>query len=372
VSEHRRLGPKGGRAALILGIAIMALAACGSGAGVRPTPSPSGVTTARPASLFQVLVVQTVTSAGAQASTAVLLYDSASGQTRQLSQTGTDARFAPGGRISVGGPGTIQTVDAHGGAPRTDVDVAPLLIGTHAWSASGALAYVTEATPDHHLSDRLVVRPAGGVSSQVDLTTIAGGEGYQQPVLRFSPAGNLLLLVDPALQVNVGAAPDQTTVQVRRLDGSFAFGPPGAAQPGAPDAATWGGDGRLYFWDSRGVNVADLNRGTTRTILPGVRWYHPDTSPDGRYIVFELRDEQGVPTLHLLSTSTEQMVEGLARAEAGLARFVSPTLIWFHDEQPCSRCKGPIEVRQPILGYDIAGDVEAPTGLSGLVTDVHA
>lgn len=358
--------------ALILGTAIVALAACGSGTGTRPSPSPSGVTTALPASSFQVLVVQTATTPGAQSSTAVLLYDSASGQAQPVSQTGSDARFAPGGRISVSGPGTIRTVDAHGGAPRTEVDVAPLLIGAHAWSASGALAYVTEATPDLHLSDRLVVRPDGGVSSQVELATIVGGEGYQQPVVRFSPDGSLVLLVDTALQLNAGAAADQTTVQVRRLDGSFAFGPPGAAQPGAPDAATWGRDGRVYFWDSRGVNVADLSMGTTRTILPGVRWYRPDTSPDGRYIVFELRDAQGVPSLHLLSTSTEQVVDGFARAQAGLARFVSPTLIWFHDEVPCSSCKGPTEVRQPIVGYDIAGEVEGPTGLSGLVTDVHA
>jgi hypothetical protein len=191
--------------------------------------------------------------------------------------------------------------------------------------------------------------------------TSAWGGG--PPQLQFSPDGQLLLLVDATLDGAAGGA-SRATLQVRRLDGRLVFAPistvPGA---GLPSDATWAGNRKLYFSDARGVNVADLAGGTVRTVLSGVRWYHPDTSPDGGTVVFELRDRPGAPCMMLLDTATDTLVSGYERDGATLARFVSPTEIWFHEMLGA-------QVSSEIRGLDTVRLTEAPTGLSGFVTDV--
>ncbi|MGA7988469.1 MAG: hypothetical protein WCB51_08735, partial [Candidatus Dormiibacterota bacterium] len=84
------------------------------------------------------------------------------------------------------------------------------------------------------------------------------------------------------------------TLQVRRLDGTLAFAPPGSATAGEfsggcrdVSMAAWGPDGKLYFCDFRGINVADVDTGAVRTLRAGARWWDPDVSPDGNSAVFQ-------------------------------------------------------------------------------------
>jgi hypothetical protein len=242
--------------------------------------------------------------------------------------------------------GIPLAIELAGGA-RTEATSPARVIDAFAWSEDGALAYVAHSSAPTSGS-RLVIRPSRGAASAVALPPAVGGP---TPILRFSPDGRLLLLVDAALAAG-GAS--QGTLQVRRLDGSLLF------QATAASEATWAGSRRVYFMDARGVNVADLAAGTTRTILPGARWRAPDTSPDGRTVVFELAGARGVPRLELVDTSTDAVLPGFERDGGTTPRFVSPTDIWFHEMGG-----------DAIVCLDLERRTETPTGLTGIVTDVR-
>jgi hypothetical protein len=176
--------------------------------------------------------------------------------------------------------------------------------------------------------------------------------------LRFSPDGSLLLVAD------------STTLQVRRLDGSLAFAPTAGVDV-YPSDATWGSDGTLYFGDARGVSAGNPLTGETRAVLPGVRWYDPASSPDGRHVVFEVRDQQKLPHLRMLDTATGAIVSGFSLAGASHALFVSPTELWYHEEAVCDRCAAPTQATGEILRYDMTRRTERLTGVSGFVADVR-
>jgi hypothetical protein len=316
-------------ALFLVGLTMLA-ASCGRPATVGPAPGPT-------ATSYQALV------AGAPDVEGNLLtqrYDSLSGraQATAVPTNAMEARFAPAGAVSYLLPDSIHTLDLAGG-DRTDATSPRRIIAGYAWSDAGALAYVAHANAPS-VGSQLVIRPAGGAARALPLPPTPGGAA---PGLRFSPDGQLLLLVDPALG----------TLQVRRLDGGLAF------QAGGASEATWAGPGRVYFMDARGVNVADVVGRTTRTILPGLRWSAPDTSPDGRTVVFELQDG-GLPRLELLDTATNAVLPGFERDGGSAPRFVSPAEVWFDDVASGA-----------IVSMDVERRTEAPTGLTGTVMDVR-
>jgi hypothetical protein len=319
--------------ALLIGVALLA-AACGRPALGGPAPGPELPS-------YQTLVAGSIDAEG---NTLTQRFDSTvdRAQATAVPTIASDARFTATGAISYLLPDSIHTLGLAGGA-RTEATSPARVIDAFAWSDDGALAYVAHSSAPTSGS-RLVIRPSRGAASAVALPPAVGGP---TPILRFSPDGQLLLLVDPAL----GAA---GTLQVRRLDGSLLF------QAAAAAEATWAGSRRVYFMDARGVNVADLTTGMTRTILPGVRWRAPDASPDGRTLVFELAGERGVPRLELLDTSTDAVLPGFERDGGTTPRFVSPTEVWFHEMGG-----------EAIVCLDLERRTETPTGLNGMVTDVR-
>ena len=343
---------------LLLGLALV-LVGCGrSATGGSPTP---------PDPTFQALVASVPDPEGNATTTR---YDSATrrAQTTPAPGNASAARFTGPGRISYLVTDSIQSQDVRGGGQRTEAASRSLLIAGYAWSSRGALAYLAQASePGAGRGGELVIRRPGAATVTVPMALGSGMAAADPPQLDFSPDGSLLLLVDPLHGGTAGA-----TLQVRRLDGRLVFGPASTAPAAAlPSDATWGDGEKLYYRDARGVNVADLRSGTTRTILPGVRWYRPDTSPDGRTIVFELHDAGGVPRLELLDTATDGVVPGFERDGATLARFVAPNEIWFHPVAPCAACGGSPEVRSEIVSLDTARVTERPTGLSGFLMDVR-
>jgi hypothetical protein len=102
-----------------------------------------------------------------------------------------------------------------------------------------------------------------------------------------------------------------------------------------------------------------------------VRWYNPDASPDGRTVVFERRDGRGLPRLQLLDATTDKVVDGFERDGGSLARFVSPTDIWFHETGSCAGCTAPARGQGGIVSLDVARLTEEPISLAGFVTDVR-
>jgi hypothetical protein len=334
----------------------LVVVACGhAAAGERDAPAPAG---------FQVLVASPPDPEG---NSEVVRFDSATGRTEPAAAPGnaTAARFAAGDRLSYLALDGIHSEELRGGGERTEATGGSLRIAAYAWSSSGALAYLAQpALAGSGRGSELVIELPGGPTAAVTLTPAAGWGG-EAPQLRFSPDGSLLLLVDRTLADGAAA-----TLQVRRLDGRLVFGPvaAGTAPGDRPSDAAWSGR-KLYFWDGRGVNVADLATGATRTILPGVRWYHPDVSPDGRTVVFERRDG-GTPRLELLDTATDAVVPGFERDGATQARFVGTDDVWFHEVAACAGCAASF-AQSAILSLDTARLTERRTGLSGIVTDVR-
>lgn len=343
---------------LLLGLAI-GLAGCGRFAsGGSPTP---------PDSTFQALVASAPDPEGNVTTTR---YDSATrrAQTTPAPGNASSARFTGPGRISYLVTDSIQSQGVQGGEQRTEATGRSLLIAAYAWSSRGALAYLAQAAEaGTGRGGELVIARPGRSTVTVPLALGSATAPADPPQVAFSPDGSLLLVVDP-LHAGTAAA----TLQVRQLDGRLVFGPtPSGPEGGLPSDATWGSGQKLYFRDARGVNVADLRTGTTGTILPGVRWYRPDTSPDGRTIVFELRDGLGTPRLELLDTATDTVVAGFARDGGTLARFVAPNEIWFHAVTTCAGCDAVTQVRSEIVSLDTVRVSERPTGLSGFLTDVR-
>jgi hypothetical protein len=320
-----------------MGLALLATA-CGRAVAGGPAPGPELTT-------YQALVAG---AADAEGNTLTERFDSAvaRAQATAVPTNASGARFTATGAISYLLPDSIHTLELAGG-DRTDATSPTRVIDGFTWSDNGALAYVAHSSAPTSGS-RLVIRPSGSAASAVALPPAVGGP---TPSLRFSSDGRLLLLVDAALAAGGGA---QGTLQVRRLDGSLLYQASGASE------ATWGGNRRVYFMDARGVNVADLTTGTTRTILPGARWRTPDTSPDGRTVVFELLDARGMSRLELLDASTDSVLPGFERDGGTSPRFVSPNEIWFHDMGA-----------DGIVCLDVERRTETPTGLSGIVTDVR-
>jgi dipeptidyl aminopeptidase/acylaminoacyl peptidase len=147
---------------------------------------------------------------------------------------------------------------------------------------------------------------------------------------------------------------------VRRLDGTLLFAAPDATMPAGQ--ATWSADGRLYYSDSRGVVAVDPSTGATRIVLPGMRWHHPDTAPDGRRIVFELRDAQGGVRLQLLDVASGQVDSGFVRGGGREARFVSSTELWFHEQD---------QFDAPLVAFDLLRRYERMVGMAGQLTDAR-
>lgn len=333
---------------------LLVLVACGHAA--------AGGRDGSAAPAYQVLVAG---PPDAEGNTTIVRWDSATGRAAPSAAPGnaSAARFAGGDRLSFLTADGIRSEDLRGDGERVEAAGGPLRIAAYAWSGHGALAYLAEpGMAGSGLGSELVIERSGRPAAAVTLTPAAGWGG-EPPQLRFSPDGSLLLLVDHTLGDSARA-----TLQVRRLDGRLVFGPVAAGAAPNPSDAAWSGS-KLYFWDARGVNVADLATGATRTILPGVRWYAPDTSPDGRIVVFERRDG-GRPRLELLDTATDALVPRFERDGATQARFVGPDDVWFHEVAACAGCASPI-ARSALLSLDTARLTERRTGLSGVVTDVR-
>jgi len=185
------------------------------------------------------------------------------------------------------------------------------------WSPDGnTLAYLAD-----HLWLKLGNQPAASVGS----FTGQGGRGGgwdDEIAIRFSPTGSYFVLVDTVTIPN--------TFQVRRTsDGRVVWASPSSdiQSPAFATMAVWSrGVDRLYFRDGNGLRTWDPS-GTVTTLVPGLRWYEPSISPDGRAIAYMVLDAQGNPRVALLDLQTlktralSSLRQGPFFASAGLLLY---------------------------------------------------
>jgi Tol biopolymer transport system component len=178
------------------------------------------------------------------------------------------------------------------------------------------------------LQDQVFVRHGNSAPIAVTLPPMAGlgqdfaGYNFQQAV-RLSSDGRYLSVVDTRtgrLQVF-----DATT-------GAAIWG----ATPGTAfdirTMAIWARDGhRLYWRDNAGVHRWDPPNAVT-TLVPGLIWYDPAVSADGRSVVYTLRGEQTfIPHVEVMDLQTGQRQSASETLRAG-AIFASSSTIWYGGE----------------------------------------
>jgi Tol biopolymer transport system component len=150
-----------------------------------------------------------------------------------------------------------------------------------------------------------------------------GGGWDDEIAIRFSPTGTYFVLVYTATVPN--------TFQIRRAsDGGVVWASPSSdfQSPSFATMAIWSrGVDRLYFRDGNGLRTWDSS-GTVTTLMPGLRWYEPSISPDGRAIAYVVLDAAANPRVELLDPQTLK-VRALPSPHRWSPMFASATLLLY-------------------------------------------
>jgi hypothetical protein len=120
-----------------------------------------------------------------------------------------------------------------------------------------------------------------------------GGSISDETIVRFSPDGKYLVMVDTYVDGPTPASPDQAHFQVRAMPaGNLVWVPPTALTAGdkigasfATMAAWSRTTDRLYYRDPGGVHTWDPPS-TVAMIAAGLAWFSPMVSPDDKLIAY--------------------------------------------------------------------------------------
>jgi hypothetical protein len=234
----------------------------------------------------------------------------------------TEISYAPfsASTTPTGTPSTLVRTDVTNQSTRTFASAQTGTFEAWDWSPDGkTLAYFA--------GDQLWLKAGNQPAASVSSFKKQGGRGGgwdDQIAIRFSPSGTYFVLVHT---VTV-----PTTFQIRRAtDGAVVWASPSSdvQAPGFATMAVWSrGVDRLLFRDVNGVRRWDP-AGTVTTLVPGLRWYEPSISPDGRTIAYEVLDTQSNPRVQVLDLQslTVQALPSSFRwhpmfASAGLLLYV--------------------------------------------------
>jgi hypothetical protein len=219
-------------------------------------------------------------------------------------------------------------------------------IHTYAWSPDGTtLVYLVSNLAGGSQYDELVFKNPGGQPPDPVSRMSAPGRGcctYDDvQYLQFSADGSYVVLVDGFVAARDSGSPDASQMQVRMSAAdSQAWVPP---SPTSSTAAAWSRKGGvLYFRDRAGVSKWDASSSQPATVVfPGLHWYDPSVSLDGRSVAYTVRDTQDVPQVEI-----RDLLSGTARAISQKPRshplYVAASTLWYEGEGACS---GPTPVR---------------------------
>ena len=304
----------------------------------------------------------------------VFLYDSASSAPQQLVSTGgatPEARFISSQKIAYVDAtaemaSRIVTVDLSTRAGSTNV-TANGFVPAFAFSHDGALlAYLVhdaqnnvalhERQNGHELTLALNPIRSRGISRDDEVR------------LEYSPDDKYLLMVDTYVG-NQGQAPQTGQLLVLLAsDLSVVFFPPSGVSANAT-MATWARHAdRMYYRDAIGVRSWSVEDRTVTTLVTGLHWYDPASSPDDRWLAFTDIDAQFVPHVRLFDLHTHQVVPTTAMPRSHPI-FITGNAIWYLEEQPCQgECmQGPSQTSGKVLAYALDSKQESALPFS----DVH-
>jgi hypothetical protein len=191
-----------------------------------------------------------------------------------------------------------------------------------------------------------------------------GGSISDETIVRFSPDGKYLVMVDTYVDGPAPVSPDQAHFQVRAMPaGNLVWVPPTALTAGDKigasfvTMATWSRTGdRLYYRDAAGVQSWDPPS-TVTTIAAGLAWFSPMVSPDGKLVAYTVNlDAQPHVEVRDLVTNEVRILPGIR----GAPFFVSSTALIVAVYEP-SKQQGPGALPYAQTGavlYDLNTGVE--------------
>jgi hypothetical protein len=122
---------------------------------------------------------------------------------------------------------------------------------------------------------------------------------------------------------------------------------------------------RLFFRSSAGVlSRWDPSSGVS-VMQSSLRWTRPHASPDGRWVAYTSYDSAGHPHVSLYSVqgnSVRAVVSGLRSG----AQFLNNNRLWYQEEAACDCGLTTSQTTGTTYLYDIAGNAESGSRLSGV------
>jgi len=180
-------------------------------------------------------------------------------------------------------------------------------------AGSGMALHLLSGGQDHVVGGPIPARPA--VGCQTEFCAIADTWDFS---LVYSPDGSHISLVDSIANV--------TSFRLWTSDGILVEHSDTQARP----MSAWV-DSALFFQGADGVQV--WRAGTVSQFLPGVNWIRPHASANGRDIVYETRDAQGLHETFVADTTTGH-VRPLSKGRVDPV-FLAPGYVWYQGERAC-------------------------------------
>jgi len=152
----------------------------------------------------------------------------------------------------------------------------------------------------------------------------------------FSADGQYLAVVETFTLGKGAPPPPPPFVIVRNPDGRpVSSQPADYSQPNKTLAAWSAAGARLYFRAGSDLLSWDMAAAGPQTAAAGTGWIHPWPSSDGRWFTFMTRDAMGNHHVGLLDVSAGT-VRQLSSGSRGAPSFLTPSLIWYQEEQTCT------------------------------------
>jgi hypothetical protein len=192
-----------------------------------------------------------------------------------------------------------------------------------------------------------------------------GGSISDETIVRFSPDGRYLLMVDTFVSGGPPESPDLAAFQVRSVqDGSLLWAAPSALHPTGKGQfvtmAAWLHQAdRFFYRDAAGVQTWD-QPSTDGTIYPGLGWYSPSISPDDRSVAYAVDlDAQPHVEVRELTTKAFRVIPGIR----GSPFFVGANMLFVAEYAPSTQPGPGVQAYSPTgraFVFDLRTDTETP------------
>jgi WD40-like Beta Propeller Repeat len=174
-----------------------------------------------------------------------------------------------------------------------------------AWSPDGSnVAFIAYPSVPALLSVNRLWLKVGSASPRALTPLIEfggrGGSASDEVIVRFSPDGKYLLMVDTYFAGRAPKSADQAHFQVRSVpDGNLVWSPPDPTTGSWTTMAVWSHQSDRLYYQAAGVQSWDASTRAVSTVAAGLTWYSPDISPDDRFVAYETSSTDGKPHVAL-------------------------------------------------------------------------